>query len=148
MSDPDPTDAPARAPSWQRHATPYRIAGAALVLLGLIHLAPLVGVLGVDRLEALYGIDLIGPDPELLLRHRAVLFGILGGYMLWAVWRPAHRAAAFAFAFVNIVSFLALSWRIGDVNAALGKVAIIDALGLAILAVGVAAHVMAADRKP
>jgi hypothetical protein len=139
--------APPLSARLQRHATPSRVAAVALVLLALIHLAPLVGVLGIERVEALYGIDVSGPDLELLLRHRAVLFGLVGGYMLWAAWRPAHRSVAFAFAFVNLVGFLALAWRVGDVNAALGKVAIVDAVALAFLAVGVCAHVMAHERS-
>ena len=130
----------------QRHATPHRVAGAALGVLALIHLGPLVGVLGIERVEALYGIDVAGPDLELLLRHRAVLFGLVGGYMLWSVWRPAQRSVAFVFAFANLVSFLALAWQVGDVNAALGKVAIVDAVALAFLAVGACAHVMARER--
>ena len=140
MSEPTPERA-----SWQRHATPYRIAGAALFLLSLIHLGPLVGVLGVARVEALYGIDIAGPDLELLLRHRAVLFGMVGAVMLTAVWKPSYRTLAFALAFANLTAFLALSWQVGDVSAELGRVGIVDAVGLAILAIGVAAHVVSRD---
>jgi hypothetical protein len=135
---------PERAP-WQRHATPYRIAGAALFLLSLIHLGPLIGVLGVARVEALYGIDIAGRDLELLLRHRAVLFGIVGAVMLGSVWKPAYRTLAFVLAFANFAAFLALSWQVGDISAELGRVGMVDAVGMAIVAIGVAAHVASRD---
>ncbi len=49
-----------------------------LVLVGIIHLLPVFGVLGVERLAALYGISLGEPNIEILMRHRAILFGLLG----------------------------------------------------------------------
>jgi hypothetical protein len=133
------------SPGWHRHVSAHRIAGASLFLLSLIHLGPLVGVLGVARVEALYGIDIASPDLEPLLRHRAVLFGMVGAVMLASVWRARWRSLAFGLAFANLASFLALSWQVGDVSAELGRVGIVDAVGLAILSLGVAAHVVARD---
>ena len=55
-----------------------KVATGLLVLVGIIHLLPVAGVLGVDRLAALYGIALSEPNIEILMRHRAILFGLLG----------------------------------------------------------------------
>lgn len=66
----------------------------ALVVAGIVHLLPLPGVSGARRLEALDGIPVAEPDLGILLRHRAVLFGLLGGFLLAAAFRPELQAAA------------------------------------------------------
>ena len=58
-----------------------------LALVAVIHLLPVAGVLGVDRLESLYGVALGDPNLQVLMRHRAVLFGLLGGFLLLAAFR-------------------------------------------------------------
>jgi hypothetical protein len=61
---------------------------AMLTVVGMIHLLPLAGVLGAARLEALYGVAVDGSDLEILLRHRAVLFGLLGAFLVVAALPP------------------------------------------------------------
>ena len=51
------------------------LAPLALVVVGVIHLIPLSGVFGVDRINSLYGISIDDPDLSILLRHRAELIG-------------------------------------------------------------------------
>ena len=58
-------------------ATRYLVP-AMLILVGLIHLLPLSGVLGSERLASLYGLSFSEPNLAILMRHRAVLFGLLG----------------------------------------------------------------------
>ena len=47
-----------------------------------------VGVLGAERLNQLYGIDASEPNLAVLMRHRAVLFGLLGGFFVLAAFKP------------------------------------------------------------
>lgn len=49
-----------------------------LIVVAVIHLLPLSGVLSGERLAALYGIPFNEPNLEIVMRHRAVLFGLLG----------------------------------------------------------------------
>jgi len=49
-----------------------------LIIVAVIHLLPLSGVLSGKRLTALYGLSFQEPNLEILMRHRAVLFGLLG----------------------------------------------------------------------
>jgi drug/metabolite transporter superfamily protein YnfA len=117
-----------------------QVAALMMLLVALVHLPPLVGVLGGARLEALYGVPVDDPDLAILLRHRAVLFGLLGAYQLWAVLRPAHRTVAFVAGIASLAAFLALVHSTPGHNAALARVATIDAVALVFGGVGLAAH--------
>jgi hypothetical protein len=117
-----------------------RLAAVLLALVGLIHLLPAVGVLGVARLESLYGVGIAGPDLEILMRHRAVLFGLLGGYQWWAVARPEHRTVAFVLGIASLAAFCALAWSVGGYGAALRRVVTIDVVALGLAVAGLLAH--------
>lgn len=109
----------------------------ALGVVALIHVLPVVGALGPARLEGLYGLPIDGPDLEILLRHRAVLFGGLGVLLAWAIFDPALRSVALVCGALSVLSFLGLAWRIGGYHAALRRVVIADVIAL--IALGVAA---------
>lgn len=113
---------------------------AMLLVVGLIHLLPLPGVLGGDRLAALYGLTLADPSLEILLRHRAVLFGLLGVFLVVAAFRRAYQGSALVAGLVSVVSFLVLAWSVGGYTAQVGRVVTADVIALACLLVGLAAH--------
>jgi hypothetical protein len=112
-----------------------------LVIVGLIHLLPLSGALGSERLSVLYGLPFAEPNLVILMRHRAVLFGLLGLLMLVAAFRPPLQPAAFIAGFVSVVSFLWLAWSVGGYNTQTARVVAVDLGALACLVVGVAAHI-------
>ncbi|MEM7349272.1 MAG: phosphopantetheine adenylyltransferase [Acidobacteriota bacterium] len=116
------------------------VAPAALILVAIIHLLPLAGVLGSDRLEALYGITVDEPNLLLLMRHRAVLFGILGLLLVAAAFVRELRSSAFAAGFASVVSFLVLAGS-KDINAQVARVATADWIALVLLVIGLALHV-------
>lgn len=112
-----------------------RLLAAALLAAGVVHLLPVLGVLGGERLHALYGVRVQSPDLLLLLRHRAVLFGILGAAFIAAAFLPAWRVPAAAAALLSILAFIALALTGEPVNAALQRVMWVDvALCLPLLA--------------
>ena len=113
-----------------------------LVLVALIHALPIVGVLGANQVARLYGISAPDPNVELLLRHRAVLFGLLGIFLASAAVRPKLHRAALAAGFVSVVSFLVLSHLVGDYNAALAIVVRVDWIALVLLVAGAFAHAL------
>ncbi len=96
------------------------ITGAMLIIIGIIHLLPVSGVISVDRLATLYGVAISEPNLELLLRHRAVLFGLLGGVFVVAAFVPSYQPLALILALVSIGSFfyLALLAGVGSEGAA------------------------------
>lgn len=111
-----------------------RFVAAALFIAGVIHLLPLAGVLGMERLAAMYGIASGGPDIEILMRHRAVLFGLLGAFLIGAALIPPWRTPAVAAGAASMASFIFLAWSIGGFNAAIRRIVMIDAAVLALLA--------------
>ncbi len=117
-----------------------KITAALLIIVGVIHLLPLGGVLGPEKLSALYGVHIDGPDLAILMRHRAILFGLLGVFMCYAAFRPALQGVALLGGFVSTASFLWLAWATGGYNAAIGKVVVADIVALACLLVAAATH--------
>ena len=112
-----------------------KIISGLLVIAGIIHLLPLSGVLGAERLAALYGLSFQEPNLLLLMRSRAVLFGLLGAFLLYAAWRPALQPLALLGGLVSVLSFLLLAWSGPGYNEALRRVVIADWLALSCLLV-------------
>lgn len=46
-----------------------KVISGLLVLVGIIHILPVSGVLGIERLAMLYGVTVSDPDLEILMRH-------------------------------------------------------------------------------
>lgn len=116
------------------------LVSAMLVIVGVIHLLPLSGVLGSGALTSLYELQFTEPNLQILMRHRAVLFGVLGVFMVFAAFKPAYQTAAFIGGFVSVASFLFLAWSVGGYNEQVGRVFVADVLALVCLVVGCAAH--------
>lgn len=82
---------------------------ASLVLAAVIHLIPASGLLSAQRLNVLYELSLDDPRLILLLRHRALLFGVLGTFFLLAAFVAAWRVAAALVALLSMLSFIGLA---------------------------------------
>lgn len=112
-----------------------------LVVVGIIHLLPATGVLGAERLSVLYGVSFSEPNIEILMRHRAILFGLLGLFLIYAAFQPSLRAMAIVAGLVSTVSFIVIAWSSGGYNAAIGKVVIADIVAIAALIIAGVIHV-------
>jgi hypothetical protein len=118
-----------------------------LGLVGVIHLVPAIGVSGTARLHSLYGVAVNGPDLEILLRHRAVLLGIVGAILLaGAVW-TALRDLALAVGMVSVIAFLMVAASVGQYNALLQKVVWMDVLALILLLAAASVRLSGAVRS-
>ncbi|MBC7942465.1 MAG: phosphopantetheine adenylyltransferase [Chitinophagaceae bacterium] len=113
---------------------------AVLVMVAIIHALPILGVLGANRLFQLYGITVDEPNLEILLRHRAVMFGLVAVLLAYAAIRPQLQRLALAVGFVSVGSFLVLALSSGAYNEALATVVRADWLALVLLLVGAIAH--------
>jgi hypothetical protein len=87
------------------------------------------------RNAAAYGVAIDDPNLAILLRHRAVLFAIVGGLLAFAVLHPPLRPVALAAGLVSMLSFVAVAYAVGGYNAQLGRVAAVDVVAsIALLA--------------
>jgi hypothetical protein len=114
---------------------------AVLILVAMIHALPVMGVLGAPRLAQLYGIDASDPSLELLLRHRAVLFGLLAGFMVYAAFRPELRLAGLIAGVASVASFLILAQSAASLTEGVATVVRADWIALVLLGMGAVAHV-------
>lgn len=114
------------------------IISATLIIVGVIHLLPLAGVLGAGRLKQLYGIAFDEPNLIILMRHRAVLFGMLGSFLVFSAFNPLWQPLAFLAGWLSVLSFLALAWSAGGYNHHTARVVKADLVALAALLLGTA----------
>lgn len=108
-----------------------------LFTAGIINALPAILAFFPSKMANSYGIALPDANYELLLRHRAVLFGMVGGWMIYAAISKKGYSTALVVGLVSMLSFLVLYKLVqGPVNAELTKVAKIDVVGIVILLVG------------
>lgn len=105
----------------------------AFSIVSLIHLLPLIGVTGRTALEKAYGIPVDTPDLQLLLQHRAVLFGLLGIACFIAAINTYWRSAVWCAAMISTCSFLLLAWSNPSYNYAIARVVWFDLAAIAML---------------
>jgi hypothetical protein len=113
-----------------------------------IHLIPVVGVLGPSQLQSLYGLDFADPSLQVLMRHRAVLFGLVGTLLAVAAFRPALRSTALVAGFGSVVPFLALAHGVDGANAQVMRVAAADWVALGCLAAAAAMYRAHPEKDP
>jgi hypothetical protein len=112
-----------------------------VLIAAAINLAPLLGVFSPERMGPFYGVDLDDPNLQILMRHRAILFGIVGGLLLVAAFHPPLRSLGYAVGFASMLSFLLIAWMVGGYNAQIQRVVLIDLVGIAALAGAGVVHV-------
>lgn len=120
-----------------------KVVPAILVVVAVIHALPITGVLGAGKLSQLYGINIDDPNLVLLLRHRAVLFGLLSAFLAYAAVRPDLQGIALVAGLVSVVSFLLLAPPTGSLTPGIVTVVRADWVALVLLLAGAAVHVAA-----
>ena len=105
-----------------------------VLVAAAINLAPVVGAFAPERMTALYGVDLADPNLQILMRHRAVLFGVVGGLLLVAAFHPPLRTLGYVVGFSSMLSFLVIAWLVGEYGAEIQRMILIDSVGVAALA--------------
>ncbi|NKB43290.1 MAG: phosphopantetheine adenylyltransferase [Alphaproteobacteria bacterium] len=110
-----------------------KLVRVAIIGAGIMNLLPIVGVLSAERLSQAYGIDVSGPDLEILLRHRAVLFGLLGTFMIYGAFKEELQTLAIIGGLVSMGAFIGLGLTVGGYGAALEPLILADAIGCVVL---------------
>jgi hypothetical protein len=112
----------------------FVVAGCLLVV-AVVHLLPVVGVAGSRQLDDLYGIGSVSGDVEILLRHRAVLLGLVGLVLLTAVWARSLRLTATAVGVASTASFIVIAMLDGTSTPEIRRVVVIDVAAVGLLAI-------------
>ena len=111
-----------------------------LVIAAIIHLLPVPGVLGASYLDRLYGLSFGEPNLLILMRHRAVLFGLLGLFLLYSVFRSELIPVAIVGGLLSAASFVAIAWSVGGANAQVSRVVTVDLVAVGCLMVAAVVH--------
>lgn len=132
--------------------TTHRITSALLATVGIAHLLPATAARSRRRVERTYGVRVADPGTELLLRHRATFFGLVGAALLAGAADPRCRWPAIATGAASVASFLALAGPTDALSPQLRRVRDVDVvllgmLGAAAACEAVGGHHGAGNRK-
>ena len=119
-----------------------KIITSLLIIVAIIHLIPVTGVLGEERLASLYGLSFEEPNIAILMRHRAILFGLLGMFIVYAAFNKALQPLAFATGFISVISFILIAWEVDSYNEEIGRVVIADIIALLCLVVAFVLYII------
>lgn len=108
-----------------------------LAAVGLMNLYPIIGVLSADALTNLYGVTILDNDLLILMRHRAVMLGIIGIFMVIAAFRPNLQSAAIIAGLTSMMAFVGLTLAAGDFGDSVNKVMLADVVGSLALIVAI-----------
>ena len=99
-----------------------------LVISGLINFLPIMGIFGSEKLHSLYGITIKDADLLILMRHRAILFGLIGTFMLASTWVKDWQIPAISIGLVSMLSFVGISQSSGTSNVSIKRIEVIDTI--------------------
>ena len=103
-----------------------RIISALLIVAGIVNFLPVAGVLSADMLANAYGIAAPEGDLLILMRHRALLFGVLGGIVVVAAFRRHLQPTAITAGLVSMWGFIGLAFANGDYGEKVQSIVLID----------------------
>jgi hypothetical protein len=111
---------------------------ATLFLAGTVNMLPSLLTFMPHRIAASYGIEAPDSNLELLLRHRAVLFGIIGGMMIYSSIAQKYYDLVTLAGLASMISFILLYFLINTdgISKELRGVMIIDAIATILLVTG------------
>ncbi|MBW0104092.1 hypothetical protein [Pseudonocardia sp. KRD291] len=124
------------------------VVGVILFVVGVVNGLPVVGVAGAGPLTTLYGTSLTDPDLLVLMRHRAILLGLLGAVLVAAAFLPTLRPAAIIAGLVSMVGFVVLAHLVGGIDPKLRTTVLIDVALSAALLVALALHLVGGTAPP
>lgn len=116
-----------------------KVVSGLLLLVGVLNLTPAIVFFDLSRTESLYGIHIANDDAGIIVRHRAVLLGLLGAAMIFAAFKREFVVPAITAAFLGKLAFLYLIWT--TVNTIeLDRVAIFDIAAIVVLLIALVLH--------
>ena len=103
------------------------------LIAAVVNLIPVSGVISAHNLETLYGVTVEDPNLIILMRHRAILFGMVGVLLAASAFRLSLRPLALAAGLISMLSFVVINYLVGDYNEQLERGILIDLVASALL---------------
>lgn len=110
-----------------------KIAAVILFIVGIINLLPVIVFFDATRTAGLYGLPVEGETLTILMRHRAVLLGLVGTTLIAAAVKPEFRILAIALALISKFAFVFLTFTRANFTAEVRQVALIDVGAIVLL---------------
>lgn len=107
-----------------------------LFLTGIVNLLPSILSILPSKISKSYGISISDVNLELLIRHRAIFFALIGGLLIYSSITKKLYNLSFLFGMISMVSFVLLYFQLNGINAELEKVMKIDIIAIVILLIG------------
>jgi hypothetical protein len=101
-----------------------------------------------EQLDKLYQVGTVSTDVQLLLRHRAILFGIVGSILIISAFVPSLRLVATIYGLVSMISFIVLVFATKNANPNLVQIAWIDVAATIVLLLAFGFHFALGNQSP
>lgn len=112
-----------------------------LFISGVINLIPSILAFVPHKINTSYGVEVIDSNYELLLRHRAVLLGIMGGLLIYSAISKKNYRLTTCVGMISMVSFVILYILMnGEINSELSRVMKVDVVAIVILLIGIVCY--------
>ena len=108
---------------------------ALFLIVGIINFIPITGMFSAEQISKLYGVNTSDSNLLILLKHRALLFGIIGAFIIYAAFTPSMHTLAFIFGFISMLGFVFIAWNTGGYNELLKRIFTIDLIALILLTI-------------
>jgi hypothetical protein len=112
-----------------------KIIAIILFIVGIINILPLVVFFDASKTAKMYGFPLEGESLIVLMRHRGVLLALLGGGLIYSVFKPEFRLPIIIAALISKSVFVFLTYTTANISPEVGKVALIDIVSIVVLLV-------------
>jgi hypothetical protein len=109
-----------------------------LIVAGLLHLVPALGVFGSGALSLLYGAAFQQINQQIVMEHQAVLNALVGALLLYAARHPRAQPLALIVGSISLLSFLMFALLLRNYNPPVDKLVLgaLAALSCLLLAAG------------
>ncbi|CAA9430671.1 MAG: hypothetical protein AVDCRST_MAG74-3674 [uncultured Pyrinomonadaceae bacterium] len=117
-----------------------KIAAVILFIVGTINLLPVIVFFDATKTVKLYGLPIEGESLMILMRHRAVLLGLVGLALIASAVKPEFRILAIALALISKFAFVFLTFTQSNYTAEVRQVALIDVGAIVLLIAALIIH--------
>ena len=114
-----------------------KVLSASLIIVGIINFLPVLGLISNRQLESAYAITIGSSDLSILMRHRALLFGLIGGFTILSAFIERFQDAAIVLAGISMIGFVVLAYTTGGYNSSISRIVLVDWVGIVVLALAV-----------